>query len=178
MGGNCGGLHCDGCGHGGGPAGLAACVALILLIIVGVGRAVWRGVSHGAVAAAEVVAVVAVSGAGLVAVGGLAVLGVRVRRRMLARQSPMPYTVTARPGRQVPDGPRPGLAGPGRVLLGVDSAGRPVYADLGCGDPVAPIGTDAHLAISTEAYRGKRPAGAVTGHPAPGPRRRRGGRWS
>jgi hypothetical protein len=50
----CPGLHCDGCGHGGGPPGLA--VALLIVVVVAAGTAAGHAVWHGIVTALEIAA--------------------------------------------------------------------------------------------------------------------------
>jgi hypothetical protein len=75
----CKGLHCDGCGHGGGAAG--AVIALLVIIAVGLRKA-WPGIVHGVEIAAWTVT--GVAGA-VLAVTGM-VLTVRAVRRARARR--------------------------------------------------------------------------------------------
>ena len=75
----CRGLHCDGCGHGGGPA--AAVLALLVIVAVAA-REVWPKVVHAVEIAAWAVA--GITGAAIVITG--AVLTVRVARRVRARR--------------------------------------------------------------------------------------------
>jgi hypothetical protein len=74
----CKGLHCDGCGHGGGAAG--AVIALLVIIAVGMRKA-WPGIVHGVEIAAWTVT--GVAGAVLAVTG--TVLTVRAVRRVRAR---------------------------------------------------------------------------------------------
>ena len=76
----CKGLHCDGCGHGGGPA--AAVIALLVIVAVAA-RKVWPDIVH----AVEITAwtVAAVSGAAILITG--TVLTVRTVRRVRARRA-------------------------------------------------------------------------------------------
>jgi hypothetical protein len=103
---SCKGLHCPGCGDGGGW-GLAVVALVVLAVISANARAIGRGVSE-LVTAAVIVLGAAV---GLVAIAAAAVVVVRVRRRTLARRRAVRYEVTAQlAGRVVP-----GL--PGRAPL-------------------------------------------------------------
>jgi hypothetical protein len=71
----CKGLHCDGCGHGGGPA--VAVIALLVIVAVAA-REVWPKVVHAVEIAAWAVA--GVTGAAVVITG--TVLTVRMVRRV------------------------------------------------------------------------------------------------
>ena len=71
----CKGLHCDGCGNGGGPA--AAVIALLVIVAVAA-RKVWPEIVHAVEIAAWTVA--GVTGAVIVITG--AVLTVRVARQV------------------------------------------------------------------------------------------------
>jgi len=75
----CKGLHCDGCGHGGGPA---AVIALLVIVAVAA-RKVWPDIVH----AVEITAwtVAAVTGAAILITG--TVLTVRTARRVRARRA-------------------------------------------------------------------------------------------
>jgi hypothetical protein len=84
----CHGLHCPGCGHGGG-SWLAALVVATLVII---GAIIARPVAHAADdaihVAAEVLkitAIVLASAAGMAVLGALAILGTRIRHHLPAR---------------------------------------------------------------------------------------------
>ena len=76
----CKGLHCDGCGHGGGPA--AAVIALVVIVALALHKA-WPAI----VSVLEIAAwtLVAVTGAALAVTGG--VLAVRMIRRHRARRA-------------------------------------------------------------------------------------------
>jgi len=76
----CTGLHCDGCGHGGGPA--AAVIALLVIIALALRKA-WPEIVH----AVEITAwtVAAVTGAAILITG--TVLTVRTVRRVRARRA-------------------------------------------------------------------------------------------
>jgi hypothetical protein len=52
----CKGLHCDGCNHGGSPAGPAAAVLALLVIVAVAAREVWPKVVHAVEIAAWTVA--------------------------------------------------------------------------------------------------------------------------
>jgi len=73
----CPGLHCDGCGDGGGPVLIA--VLVVLAIIGAVVHAIW----HQLVEAVEIVALVLVSGCGLAVAAGGVYLAMRIRARQL-----------------------------------------------------------------------------------------------
>ena len=73
----CKGLHCDGCGDGGGGALIA--VLVVLAIIGAVVHAIW----HQLVEAVEIVALVLVSGCGLAVAAGGVYAAVRIRARVL-----------------------------------------------------------------------------------------------
>ncbi len=76
----CKGLHCDGCGHGGGPA--AAVIALLVIVAVAARKA-WPDIVH----AVEITAwtVAAVTGAVILITG--TVLTVRTVHRVRARRA-------------------------------------------------------------------------------------------
>lgn len=76
----CKGLHCDGCGHGGGPA--AAVIALVVIVALALHKA-WPAI----VAALEIAAwtLASVCGAALAITG--TVLAVRMVRRRRARRA-------------------------------------------------------------------------------------------
>jgi hypothetical protein len=76
----CKGLHCDGCGHGGGPA--AAVIALLVIVAVAA-RKVWPEIVHAVEIAAWTVA--GVTGAAILVTGG--VLTARTIRRCRARRA-------------------------------------------------------------------------------------------
>ena len=76
----CKGLHCDGCGHGGGPA--AAVIALVVIVALALHKA-WPAIMTGLEIAAWTLA--SVCGAALAITG--AVLVVRMARRHLARRA-------------------------------------------------------------------------------------------
>src|SRR5690348_2924974 len=83
---NCNGMHCQGCGHGGGAAGGAGAVIALVVIVALALRKAWPTV----VSAVEVTAwtVAGLAGAALVTTGG--VLAVRTARRGAAgRRSPV-----------------------------------------------------------------------------------------
>jgi len=179
----CGGMHCDGCNRGPGSKGLAAGVALVLVLLLALGHALMSGAAHGVAAGAEILVIVVIVAAGLAVMAGLAVVAVRLRRRAHDRAVWAPVrVVSVGPG-------RPGLpgqtaspfavsSGPGKEVLGLDSAGRPVYAIPGCGDSPASIGTDAHLAIGADAHRDMAAGFAWPRRARRARRPRRPGRWS
>jgi hypothetical protein len=72
----CPGLHCPGCGDGGGGALIAVLVALA--VVGAIIHAIW----HTLVEAAEIAALTVLSLAGLAAVAGLGYAALRVRARM------------------------------------------------------------------------------------------------
>ena len=73
MSGRCGGLHCDGCGHGG-PGGLVAFVVLVLIVAAAAGPVV-RAVT-------DLLEIALMVAGGLLVTGGMvAVLVWRARRR-------------------------------------------------------------------------------------------------
>jgi len=86
----CKGLHCAGCGHGGGPA--AAVVALVVMVALALRKA-WPAIVSGLEIAAWTVA--AVAGTALVITG--TALAVRAVRRHRARRA-----VAYRPGVVIP----------------------------------------------------------------------------
>jgi len=81
----CPGLHCPGCGDGGG--GLAALI-VVLVVIGAVIHAIW----HTLVEVAEIAAWTVLGAAGLAAIAGLVYAAVRVRASV----------TTSRPGRVIP----------------------------------------------------------------------------
>ncbi len=88
----CRGLHCHGCGDGGGGALIA--VLVVLAIIGAIVHAIW----HEVVEAVEIVALVLLSAAGLAVLAGGIYLAVRIRARVLdasrtRRTVPMPARV-------------------------------------------------------------------------------------
>jgi hypothetical protein len=87
----CKGLHCDGCGHGGGPA--AAVIALLVIVAVAA-REVWPKVVHAVEIAAWTVA--GVTGAAVVITGTVLTIRVvrRVRSRRALRQAAYPVRTT------------------------------------------------------------------------------------
>jgi hypothetical protein len=74
---NCNGMHCQGCGHGGGAAGGAGAVIALLVIIALALRKAWPAI----ISAVEITAwtVAGLAGAAIVITGG--VLAVRAARR-------------------------------------------------------------------------------------------------
>lgn len=103
----CDGLHCDGCRHGGGPAGAgAAVVVLLLFIAVGLRKAGPQIVS-----VLEIIGWTLAGIAGAVIVVTGAVLTVRVTRAARARRG----------GQQVTSG----LYRPGYRIVPGKAAGRP-----------------------------------------------------
>ena len=86
----CKGLHCDGCGHGGGAA--VAVIALLVIVAVAA-RKVWPDIVH----AVEITAwtVAAVTGAAILLTG--TVLTVRTVRRVRARRTLRQATYRAEP---------------------------------------------------------------------------------
>jgi hypothetical protein len=76
----CKGLHCDGCGHGGGPA--AAVIALVVIVALALHKA-WPAI----VAALEIAAWTLVSVCGAALVITVTVLAVRMARRHRARRA-------------------------------------------------------------------------------------------
>ena len=87
---NCNGMHCQGCGHGGGAAGGAGAVIALVVIVALALRKAWPGI----VSAVEVTAwtVAGLAGAALVTTGGVvAVRAARRRaRRAAGRHAPVP----------------------------------------------------------------------------------------
>ena len=88
---NCNGMHCQGCGHGGGAAGGAGAVIALVVIVALALRKAWPAI----ISAVEVTAwtVAGLAGAVLVTTGG--VLAVRAARRRAhqaaaGRRSPVP----------------------------------------------------------------------------------------
>jgi hypothetical protein len=184
MGHKCSGRHCQGCGGGPGGKGLAACVALVLVLVLAIGPAVMRGANRGIAAATEILVVVAIVAAGLAAATVAAAVVIRLRRRARDRALPAPAVRVVSVRRERPElgewAARSSVvsSGPGKVFLGLDSAGRPVYALPGCGDSPESIGADAHLAIGADAHRDMDDP-PVWPQRARRPRRRRpGGGWS
>jgi hypothetical protein len=95
---SCKGLHCSGCGNGGGGV-LAAIVAVVII-----GALIARPVEHAADIALHILEIVAYCLAGLAGAAGLAAgawLAVRWRRRSTATMAlPAPAPVTALPAPQ------------------------------------------------------------------------------
>ena len=130
---NCKGMHCQGCGHGGGAAGGAGAVIALLVIIALALRKAWPAI----VSAVEITAwtVAGLAGAAIVITGVL--LTVRAARRAAAgRRAPVviegtrlypPLPPAARPalGPPRPAGgrawPRPGTWDEIRTRTGGDS---------------------------------------------------------
>jgi hypothetical protein len=107
----------------------------VLLVVVGLIAAAARPVEHAAssalrvvVEALEITGLVIVSAIGLAALAGLAVLGVRVRRRMLAR--PRPYRVTVLPGRAEPVAEPARAEVPVRVVPALPRADASAYPQV------------------------------------------------
>jgi hypothetical protein len=88
----CHGLHCDGCRHGGGPAG--AVVVLLVVIAVAV-RAEW----HAIAAAVEVIAWCLLGSAAVAGAVTAAVIVRRARRAHRDRMGQQAATVLLPPGR-------------------------------------------------------------------------------
>jgi hypothetical protein len=122
----CNGLHCEGCGHGGGAAG--AVIALVVIIALAL-RKTWPAIISAVETAAWTVA--GVSGAVLVVTGGvLTVRAVRRRRarRELAYRSGQPFVVVVDEvqstfARQFPSAGRPV---PGEIEPPLDAPRWPV----------------------------------------------------
>jgi hypothetical protein len=99
MSGKCGGLHCEGCGKGGGLGILAVIVAVLLIC-----AAIARPVEHAADVAVHILEIVAYCLAGLAGASALAAaawLAVRWRRRSTTTAAlPAPAPVTALPAPQ------------------------------------------------------------------------------
>ncbi len=125
----CNGLHCDGCGHGGGAGPAAAVVVLLLFIAVGL-RKVWPQL----VSALEIIGWTLAGISGAVIAVTATVVTVRVTRGRRARREgqqitpglyrPSGYRIT--PARTVPGtvlGARPGKTG-GRPEIGRTPAGH------------------------------------------------------
>ena len=125
----CKGLHCDGCGHGGGPA--AAVIALLVIVAVAA-RKVWPDIVHGLEITAWTVA--AVTGAAILITG--TVLTVRTVRRVRARRALRQATYYAAPISRAADrtphhrparrasGARPAPAAPARSVAAAGAVGR------------------------------------------------------
>jgi hypothetical protein len=107
-------------------------VAVVLVVII---AAVARSVARAAdsalrvvVEALEITGLVLVSAAGIAALVGLTVVGVRVRRAMLAR--PRPYRVTVLPG-SAEDAPGPGVPEvTGKVVPALPRANASAYPQV------------------------------------------------
>jgi hypothetical protein len=107
----CNGLHCPGCGHGGGAAG--AVIALVVIVALALRKA-WPAI----VSAAEITAwtVAGLTGAAIAVTGG--VLTVRVLRRRAAAERRSPVVIEGtRLYPPLPPAGRPAL-GPPRPLAG------------------------------------------------------------
>jgi len=118
----CHGLHCDGCGHSGGPAGPAAAVVVLLLFIAVGLRKVWPQIVHAVQIAAWTAA--GIAGTVILITGG--VLTVRVARRRRARRAlrQATYHATVIPAARLTEHPtldRPA----GRPALGQPLRHRP-----------------------------------------------------
>jgi hypothetical protein len=87
----CKGLHCDGCNHGGSPAGPAAAVLALLVIVAVAAREVWPKVVHAVEIAAWTVA--GITGAAIVITA--TVLTVRAVRQARARRAERQVTYRA-----------------------------------------------------------------------------------
>jgi hypothetical protein len=90
----CRGLHCPGCGDGGG--GVTALVLIVLLVI---GAVIARPAAHAAgsvlrvtVEVLEITGIILASAAGAATLAGVAVLATRARRSIASRE-PAPYRV-------------------------------------------------------------------------------------
>ncbi len=125
----CGGMHCDGCGHGGGAGPAGAVVVLLLFIAVGL-RKVWPEL----VSALEIIGWTLAGIAGAVIVVTGTVVTVRVARARRSRRPGQQITLRLyrpsgkriTPGRTVPGtvlGARPGKSG-GRPAIGRTPAGH------------------------------------------------------
>jgi hypothetical protein len=81
---NCKGLHCQGCGHGGGAAGAA--IALVVIVALALRRA-WPAI----VSAVEITAwtVAGTCGAAIVTTAGVLIVRAARRRAAAARRSPV-----------------------------------------------------------------------------------------
>jgi hypothetical protein len=106
-------------------------IVLLVLISAAVGRTVVRAADSAlrvVIEAAEITGLVLVSAAGLAALAGMAVVIVRVRRRMLAR--PRPYRVTVLPSsvEAVPEAGSPEL--PARVVPALPRADVPAHSRI------------------------------------------------
>ena len=104
--GSCKGLHCEGCGHGGGPAG--AVIALVVIIALAA-----RAAMPAIVSAVEIAAwtVAGVTGVAVVVTGG--VLTAKAVRRRRAREAltyrpAQPYIVVEAQNIRLPRRPAPG----------------------------------------------------------------------
>lgn len=121
--GSCKGLHCGGCGKGGGAAAPVGLVVLLVVIAAAV-KAVAPAVSeafHVLAVVLEVVLITIASAAGLGVLAGLTWAGIRIHRRYAVRAAAadhrslsQPVRVTAevvRPGPQAIEAPKPVPAG-------------------------------------------------------------------
>ena len=106
---NCNGMHCQGCGHGGGAAGGAGAVIALVVIVALALRKAWPAI----ISAVEVTAwtVAGLAGAVLVTTGGVLIVRA-ARRRAAGRRSPVVIEGTRLYPPLPPDG-RPAL-GPSR----------------------------------------------------------------
>jgi hypothetical protein len=129
---NCKGIHCQGCGHGGGAAGAVIALAVIVALAL---RKAWPAI----VSAVEITAwtVTGVAGAVLLVTGG--VLAARVVRRHRARRASWrsPVTTIAAQGREaVPPAMHPAIDPP-------HPAGGRAWPLPGCWEEIRPrIGGD------------------------------------
>ena len=102
----CPGLHCPGCGDGGG--GLIA-VLVALAVLVAVLHAIW----HTLVEAAEIAALTVLSFAGLTAIAGLGYAALRIRARVASSRGKQLIPARAEviqlgpPGRDAIEAPPP-----------------------------------------------------------------------
>jgi hypothetical protein len=107
---NCKGIHCQGCGHGGGAAGGAGAVIALVVIVALALRKAWPAV----ISAVEITAwtVAGLAGAVLVTTGG--VLAVRAARRRARRAAAAGRSPVVIEGTRL----RPPLPPGGRAALG------------------------------------------------------------
>jgi hypothetical protein len=117
----CPGLHCDGCGKGGGITAGAVVTIIAFIIVIANGRAIGHAASDvGHVIVTGLMIMAACTGLAAITTG--AVLAVRLRVRARARTAALAPPATV-PGRLVSVS-RPAVSGPHRAAIGPAPAGR------------------------------------------------------
>lgn len=85
----CEGLHCPGCGHGGGK------LAALVVVLVFIGGAAWR-VRHGIETGLQIAMWTLVGAVSLAVIGGAVYVAMRVRARQLEVRAPHTVPMPAR----------------------------------------------------------------------------------